>query len=70
MKEESDWPNHETARSIGSGGTYLSERAWGTVREITAPMATPGNTSRTTTPVHVFSVGTKTVWPASVIAIS
>ena len=31
-------------------GPYLSERAWGTVREDYSPTATPGTTSRTTTP--------------------
>jgi len=55
MKEEIRLPNHETQEALEAVGTNtLGERAWGTVREDYSPMATPGNTSRTTTPVHVF----------------
>ena len=44
-------------------GPYLSERAWGTVREDYTPTATPGTRSRTTTPARARTAGTRTAWP-------
>ena len=41
-------------------GPYLSERAWGTVREDYSPTAPPGNIFRTITPVRAPIAGTKT----------
>jgi hypothetical protein len=48
-------------------GPYLSERAWGTVREDYSRTGTHGNTYRTITPVRALIAGTRTAWPGSVI---
>ena len=45
-------------------GPYLSERAWGTVREDYSAHGTRGTTSRTTTPGRGPTGGTRTAWPA------
>ncbi len=46
-------------------GPYVAERAWGTVREDYSATATPGTSSRTTTPGRASTAGTRTAWPAS-----
>ena len=46
-------------------GPYLSERAWGTVREDYSPDGTRGTTSRTITRARAPTAGTRTAWPAS-----
>ena len=51
-------------------GPFLSERAWGTVREDYSATATPGITSLSITPPAALTAGTKTDWPASRIATS
>jgi hypothetical protein len=51
-------------------GPYLGERAWGTVREDYSPHGNAWEYFPHDHAVRVFSVGTKTAWPAFVIAIS
>ena len=50
-------------------GPYLSERAWGTVREDYSPHGTAWDYFPTTTPVREPTAGTKTAWPAFAIVI-
>ncbi len=46
-------------------GPYVSDRAWGTVREdYSAGRHAPGSTCRTTTPGRAPTAGTRTAWPA------
>ena len=49
-------------------GPYLSERAWGTVREDYSATAKPGTIFPTTTPAAAPIAGTRTAWPGSAIA--
>ena len=49
-------------------GPYLSERAWGTVREDYSPRAPRGKVCLTITPAPVPIAGMKTVWRESAIA--
>ena len=51
-------------------GPYLSERAWGTVREDYSPTARPGNIFRTIMPARAPIAGARTASPASATAIS
>ena len=45
-------------------GPYLSERAWGSVREDYSASGDAWNGSRTTTPGRAPTAGTKTAWRA------
>jgi len=49
-------------------GPYLSEHAWGTVREDYSPHGNAWEYLPHTMRVHAPIAGTKTAWPESVIA--
>ena len=49
-------------------GPYLSERAWGTVREDYSPYGNAWEYFLTITPVPAPIAGMKTAWPASATA--